>query len=113
VAIVGQQTLDHLLGRDVVVVVVLDSLQLGDVTNAADGGAADAAHTLGEDVDRRENLFSLIVKEQMVIAKVRAGHVPVEVLGLGVERVRISDDGIYGFNNGLDLLGFKSVGTAN
>jgi hypothetical protein len=32
-----------------------------------------------------ENLIGLLVEQQMIIAKVRTAHVPVEVLGLDVE----------------------------
>jgi hypothetical protein len=35
-----------------------------------------------------ENLVGLLIKEQMVITEVRAAHVPMEILGLHVERAR-------------------------
>src|SRR6185437_7327616 len=41
-----------------------------------------------------EDLVRVLIEEQVVIAKVRTAHVPVEVLGLEVEREDIGEDGI-------------------
>jgi len=46
VPIIVNQVLEHLLWQHEVVVVVLNSLQLADVRDAADGCAADPTHPL-------------------------------------------------------------------
>ena len=43
-----------------------------------------------------EKLITLLIKQQMVIPKVRATHVPVEVLGLEAERERIGEQPVEG-----------------
>src|SRR5436189_6180292 len=48
-------------------------------------GAADLAGPFGDIVRHSEDLLSLLVQQEMVIAKVIPSHVPVEVLGLEIK----------------------------
>jgi hypothetical protein len=41
-----------------------------------------------------EDLVGLLVQHQMIVAKVRARHVPVEVLGLQVERQHVRQEDV-------------------
>jgi hypothetical protein len=84
--------------------VIFDSLQLTDMADAADGRAADAANALGHDVDGGKNGIGLLVEEQVIVAEVRTGEVPVEVLRLDVERERIGDERVDGLHHSLRLL---------
>jgi hypothetical protein len=43
------------------------------------------ADALGNVIRGGEDLLALFVKQKVIVAKVRAGHVPMEVLGLQVE----------------------------
>src|SRR3981189_2970696 len=55
----------------------------------ADGGqlrSADVAHALGELIGGGEDLLALLVEQQVVIAEMRTADVPMEILGLEVER---------------------------
>jgi hypothetical protein len=56
-----------------------------------DGGAADLADALGQDVQALLELLGLLVEQKMVVAKVRATHVPMEVLGLYMERETVGE----------------------
>ena len=90
--VVGHQFAQHLVGRDKRFIVVLDVLQLGNVADGAERGAADVADALGDVVGRSQNLLGLLVEQQVIVAEVRTAHVPMEILGLEVERKRIGQD---------------------
>ena len=67
-------------------------LQLGDVADRAQRGAADLAHALGDLVGDGENLLALLVEQQMIVAEMRAADMPMEVLGLEIERENVGED---------------------
>ena len=46
---------------------------------------AELAHPFGQRISGREDLVAVVVEHAMVVAEVRPRHVPVEVLGLGIE----------------------------
>lgn len=71
---------EHVLGGHVGRVVVQKPLNAVDVTDRSDRRAPKFADALGYDVGRREYLITLLVEQQMVVAKVRSGHVPMEIL---------------------------------
>jgi hypothetical protein len=71
----------------------------GDVADRAQGYAADLAHALGEFVGGGENLLGLLVEQQMIVAEVRARHVPMEVLGLHVEGECIGQQPVHGLGD--------------
>jgi hypothetical protein len=81
-AVVLHQPSHHVTGWHEVVIVIVDGLQLTDMADTADGCAADATHALGHNVDGLENRIGMLVEQQVIVAEVRAGQVPVEVLGL-------------------------------
>src|SRR5260370_28030111 len=58
---------------------------LRDIADGPDRGAADFARRLGDIVGHREDLSAMLIEQEVVIAKVLAAHVPVEVLGLNVK----------------------------
>jgi hypothetical protein len=56
------------------------------MTDGPQGRTAEFADAFGKGVSHRKDLIALFIQKQMVIAEVRSRHVPVEVLGLDVER---------------------------
>src|SRR5207245_10612055 len=55
---------------------------------------ADLAHALGDIVGGRENLLAVLVEEQVIVAEMRAGHMPMEVLGLEIKREHVREQEI-------------------
>jgi hypothetical protein len=51
--------------------VVSDALNPADVSDRFDSGAADLPHTLRDPIRHRENLFGLLIEQQMVVAEMR------------------------------------------
>ncbi len=92
--VVGHQLLQHIQRRDERFVVVFNPLKLGDVSNGPQCHASDLSNSLGELVDSREDLFRLFVQEQVIAAEMRTTDVPVEILGLHVDRQRICQERI-------------------
>src|SRR5262252_9210035 len=92
--VVVAQLREHVEGGDEVCVVVQHALQAADVADRAQRGAADFAHALGDGVGGRENLLALLVEEEMIVAEVRAGYVPMEILGLQVKRKHVGEHDI-------------------
>src|SRR5262245_56923047 len=62
-------------------------------------GATDLAHAFGDRIGGGEDLGRLLVEEQMVGAKMRAAHVPMEILGLDVEREGVGQQGVESGGN--------------
>src|SRR5882672_7529940 len=83
----------HVQRRDEVGIVVRQPLQLADVAYGMQGRASDFPYPFGDGVRNGEDLVRLLVEQQMVVAKMRARDVPVEVLRLEVqgEEVRKQD----------------------
>src|SRR5262249_5859071 len=92
--VVIAQLREHVEGRDEVGVVVQHALQAADVADRAQRGAADLAHALGDVIGGCENLLALLVEEQMIVAEVGTGDVPMEILGLQVKRKHIREQDI-------------------
>src|SRR6266566_5177177 len=74
------------------------------MADTADSRAAYTAYTLSHDIDGRKNRIGLLVEEQVIVAEVRTGEVPVEVLRLDIERERIGKERVDGLGNGLCFL---------
>src|SRR5712692_6685776 len=68
VRVVIHQPFNHLTGRNKVVVVVVDGLQLADMADTANSCAPDAAHAFGHDVNRLKDSFGLLVEQQVIVA---------------------------------------------
>ena len=85
VLVVLHQFAQHLARRDVILVIVVDGLQLGDLPDRADRGAAELAHPFGELIGGGENSIRLLVQHQVVVVEMPAADMPVEILRLQVE----------------------------
>ena len=72
----------HLPRKETPVLGILDSLMAGDVTDTSQRMSANLARTLGDVIRHGEDVFGLLIKQQMVVAEVPATDVPVEPLGL-------------------------------
>src|SRR5439155_27084038 len=57
--------------------------------------SSDLSNSLRDWIGHREKLVGVFVGEQMVIAKVRTTHVPVEIFGFHVEREHLSQNGVH------------------
>ena len=64
--------------------------------------AADLAHALGQDVDAGLDLRRLLVEQQVVVAEMRPADVPMEILGLHIERKRVSQQPVERLRDLLD-----------
>jgi len=84
--VVAAQLRQHILRIDVVGIVVENALLAGDVADRPQRRAANLARALGDVVGHGEDLVRLLVQQQVIIAKMRARHVPVEILGFQVQR---------------------------
>ena len=57
--------------------------------------AADLADALGDRIGHGIDLIGLLIQQQVVVAEVRAAHVPVKILGLQVQREHIGQDAVH------------------
>jgi len=80
------------------------------VADGAERRAADLTDALGDGVGGGENLVCLFVEHQVIVAEVRAAHVPMEVLRLDVERVGVGEDRVERVAMSLRALEPRSVG---
>jgi hypothetical protein len=55
------------------------------------GDAADFPHALGNLVGHGEDLVALLVEHEMIVAEMRSTHMPMEILGLEIERKHIGE----------------------
>jgi len=69
-------------------------LQLGDMADRADGSSADLADALGQLIDGRFDLLRLFIEEQVVAPEMRTADVPMEVLGLHIDRERVGKQSV-------------------
>src|SRR5882672_1464872 len=83
--VVVQKLREHVLGRDISLVIVSDALKSRDVPNRTQGRSSDLSHPLRNCVGRREYLVALLIEKKVIVAKMRAGHMPMKILGLDVE----------------------------
>ena len=80
--------------RDIIGVIVEHALEPGDLADRMDGRAAELAHPLGDVVGDGEDLVGLLVEQQMVVAEMRPADMPVEILGLEIEREGVGQQGV-------------------
>src|SRR5262249_2133966 len=85
----------HVEWIDVVGVVVFDSLQPLDVANRVEGAPADFAYSLSDRVGHRKELLGFLIEKQMIVAEVRATHVPMKVLGLQIQREHVGENRVH------------------
>src|SRR5260370_38433189 len=84
--VMGRKVRELGFWKDAFFVVVFETVVPNNCADRMDRGPADLAGPFCDIVRHSEDLLSVLVKQQMVIAEVRPAHVPVEVLGLEVER---------------------------
>ena len=72
------------------VIIVLQPLVAGDITNGSEGGVPQLPDALGDDIGHFEELLSVIVQQPVIIPKIWTGHVPVKILGFHVKRKDVS-----------------------
>jgi len=87
--IVRAEFSQHLLGKDGLSVVVFQALMFGDIADGMQGVSANLAGSLRNVIGHGENLFGLFVEEPMIVAKMAAAHVPVEILRFEIERKHV------------------------
>jgi len=60
-------------------IVVRDALKTRDLPDRANGCPAYLPRALGNGIRHRENLLTLVIEHQVIIAEMRPGHVPMKV----------------------------------
>src|SRR5690242_8825640 len=98
---------EHVHRRDKIGIVVEHALQAADVTNRPHGGATDLANAFCDRVGGGKNLDGLFIQQEMIVAKVRAGDMPVKILRLQVKSKHIREQDIEGSRNILDSVWFE------
>jgi hypothetical protein len=61
--------------------------------------AADLADAFCHRIGHRQDLCGLIVEEQVIVAEMRTGHMPMEVLRLQIEGEHIGEQGCHRTGN--------------
>jgi hypothetical protein len=108
--IVFHQFPQHVDRRDKVRLIVFDALQSRDLADRSESGSANAADPLGKHIRHRKDLIALVVQQQMIVAKMGAADMPVEVLRLEIERKRIGYQRVEEAVTALAALADRSVG---
>jgi hypothetical protein len=98
----------HIGGSHELRIVVGDSLQTSYVSDGSDRRSTDLADPFGYVVGDGEYLASVIVKKQVVVAKMSSAHMPMEVLGLEVKGEYVRKQGIECSCDVLDCLGLDA-----
>src|SRR5882724_2762051 len=83
--VVVAQLCKHIERRNVLRIVVRNALEAGNVADRTQCRSADLAYALGDAVGGREDLIGLLIQQEVVVAEVRAGHVPMEVFRFQVQ----------------------------
>src|SRR6266852_9968796 len=74
------------------------------MTDTANGRAADTTHALSQRVDGLKDPSRLFIQKQVVVTKVRAGKVPVKILGLRIKCKSIRNQWVDRLHDPLDFL---------
>jgi len=82
----------HVPGANLVVVIVLEALVPRDVADGMQRRGADLACPFGDVVGHREDLFGVFIQQQVVVAELRAFHVPMEILGFHIQAENVSKE---------------------
>src|SRR6266436_6429329 len=72
---------------------------MGDVADRLDRKSANFPNSLGDWIRHGEKLVAMFVEQQVVVAKMRATHVPVEIFRLQVECEHVRQNGVHGTGN--------------
>ena len=73
---------------------VIDPLLGGNRADGRQRVLTQLAHAFGDKVGGCDQFGRLFIKQQMIFAKMRTGHMPMEILGLEVERIIIGQQAI-------------------
>ena len=95
VLIVLAQLGEHVQWLNELGVVVLDPLKARNVSNRSQRRTAELADALGNRVGHRIQLISVLIEQQVIVAEMRPTHVPMEVLGLQIQREYIGEDCVH------------------
>ena len=98
-AVVLAQLRQHIERLDVFRVVVFDPLHPAYLARRTQGRTTDFADALGHRIGHGKELVGLLVEEEMVIAKMRPAHVPVEIFRLHVDREDVGEERIHRSGN--------------
>ena len=101
---------DHVERIDILRIVIAEALEAANVSDGANGAAAQFAHALGYVVGHRKNLAAMLIEQEMVIPKVRPTHVPMKILGLQVQSKYVGQQGIESAADVLDGFGAEFIG---
>ena len=91
--------------RDELRIIVRGPLQAGDVPDRPQGSATELANPLRHRVGGGEDLVGLLVQQQVIVAEMRTGNVPVEVLRLDIKGEQVGAQRRQGLGNTLDRVG--------
>src|SRR5580704_9184173 len=81
----------HIERLDVFGVVIRDTLKAGDLPDRSNGCAAYLPGSFSNGIRHREYLVTLVIQHQMIIAEMRARHMPVKVLGFEIQGERVRE----------------------
>src|ERR1700733_7950102 len=90
---------DHVERLNVLSIVVRDTLKPRYLPDRANGCAAEFSSSFSNGIRHGEYLVALVVEHQMIIAEMRARHMPVEILGFEVQRKRVRKKQLQRFRN--------------
>jgi hypothetical protein len=76
----------HVGGFNVIRIIIRNPLKAGDVSDGPYRHSTNLPHAFGNFIGHGKDLICVLIEKQMVVAKVRSAHVPVEVLRLQVKR---------------------------
>jgi hypothetical protein len=91
----------HVERRNESGVVVEDALQAADLADRPQSHAPDFSNPLRDRIRGSEDLIALLIQEQVIVAKVRTRHVPMEILCLQVQCEHVREQQV---ERGGDLL---------
>ena len=93
--VVLRQLGQHVERLDIFCIVIENALGPCNLANRSQRQSADLSNALGDGVAHREELICLFIEQQVVIAEMRAAHVPMEVFRLYVEGEYIGEDCVH------------------
>jgi hypothetical protein len=81
ILVVVTQLGQHVHRFDIVRIIIQDSLQASDMIDRPQSHRTHLANSLSDRIGHPEQLTGLLIHHQMVVAKMRAADMPMEVLG--------------------------------
>lgn len=93
-AVVVSQLGKHVERRNKMCDIVENTLQARYLANRAKRGATNLPNTFGDRICGRKDLIGLLIQELVIVAKMWAGDVPMEVLGFQVKGKHISKQNV-------------------